>query len=375
MLADIVKIHCLEHQANFPMPRTSRTVVCREGSEAHTLSNNFPAEGAWVYCCNCQTFIAWDKNRADVSLKECIFCLSSLNPRAYACDNCAVTMVDYDDPTLRKHHGVLDWGAPQPACAGCHQFPHSTPKKHFCQTLQCEVATGRTSCSFCGVSTQTTEAASVTAPTQNANDQIRAALIVAENKARESEERRRLAEESARKEIELRRLAEQKVQEIEKRATHELNQAQASIHESEQTRREIEAAKLKAEAEARARSQAERAAQMAELDRQDAERRKAEAEAKAREAEAQAKEIEERRRLAEEAARRESEMRAQAESQIREVSESYSTRLAESQAKVEAAVRGVKKDRKAIALTAALAVTLAIALIVLIMTLITHLRS
>ncbi|MEK7830440.1 MAG: hypothetical protein AAB401_05095 [Acidobacteriota bacterium] len=356
------------------MPRTSRTVVCREGSEAHTLSDNFPAEGYWVYCCNCQTFIAWDKSRADVSLKECIFCLSSLNPRAYACDNCAVTMVDYDDPTLRKHHGVLDWGAPQPACAGCHKFPHSTPKKHFCQTLLCEVATGRASCSFCGISTQTTQATG--APNvQNANDQIRAALIVAETKARESEELRLLAELSARKEIELRRQAEQKVQEIEKRATHELSQAHASAYESEQVRREVEAAKLKAEAEARARSQAERVAQMAELDRQEAERRKTEAEAKAREAELQTKEIEERRRLAEEAARRESEMRAQAESQVREVAESYSNRLAESEAKVEAAVRGVKKDRKAIALTAALAVTLAIALVVLIMTLIAHLRS
>src|SRR5262245_49455776 len=60
MLADIVKIHCLKHHAAFPMPRTSRVVVCREGGEEHTLSENFPYSGSWIYCCNCQTFIAWD---------------------------------------------------------------------------------------------------------------------------------------------------------------------------------------------------------------------------------------------------------------------------------------------------------------------------
>ena len=238
MLADIVKIHCLKHQANFPMPRTSRTVICREGSDAHTLSNNFPAEGPWIYCCNCQTFIAWDNDRSDVSLKECVFCFSSLNPRAYSCDHCAVTMVDYDDPTLRKHHGVLDWGAPQPACVGCHQFPRSTPRKHFCEPLQCEVATSRIACAYCGASTPATG----TATSPNASAEFRAALNEAEAKTREAEERSRLAEEAARKEIELRKQAEMKAEEIERRVTHELSQARISSQESEQSRREIEAA-------------------------------------------------------------------------------------------------------------------------------------
>ena len=353
------------------MPRTSRSVICRETPQAHTLSNNFPAEGPWIYCCNCQTFIAWDKDRADVSLKECVFCLSSLNPRAYTCDHCSVTMVDYDDPTLRKHHAVLEWGAPQPACVGCHQFPRSTPKKHFCQSLQCEVATSRVACGYCGAATQTTG----TLPAQPANDQIRAALMQAEAKAREAEERSRIAEEAARKEIELRRQAEQKAQEIEKRVTHQLNQAQISTEESEHNRREIETAKLRIETEAKARAEAERLAQIAELERQEAERRKAEAEAKAREMEIRAREIEEQRHQAEEAARRETEMRAQAEQQARAVAESYTSKLAESQAQVEEVVKNVKKDRKAIALTAGIVVALFGALIVLIMTLITYFRS
>ncbi|MBL8192131.1 MAG: hypothetical protein JNK38_29240 [Acidobacteria bacterium] len=371
MLADIVKIHCLKHHANFPMPRTSRVVVCREGAETHTLSNNFPAEGSWVYCCNCQTFIAWDANRDGVSLKECVFCFSSLNPRAYTCDNCAVTMVDYDDPTLRKHHVVLDWGAPQPACAGCHQFPHSTPQKHLCPVLQCEVATARKTCAFCGVSVQSVS--SVATPTADAH--VQKALAEAEARAREADERRQLAEEAARKEIELRRQAELKAQEIEKRATQELSRAQSSNQDSELARREAEAARQQAETEAKARAQAERLAQIAELERQEAERRKTEAEAKAREAEALAREVEERRLKAEEAARREAEMRAQAEQQAREVAQTYTHKLAETQAQVEQVAKGVKKDRTAIAMTAAIAALLLVALFYLVVTLLKQFGS
>lgn len=352
------------------MPRTSRLAVCREGADEHVLSNNFPYEGLWVYCCNCQSFIAWENDGTDISVKECIFCLSSLNPRAYTCDHCAITMVDYDDQTLRKHHAVLDWGAPQPACAGCHQFPHSTPKKHFCQMLQCEVATGRATCSFCGIATDTIGEATATAP----NARLDAALAAAQAKTREAEEQRLLAEEAARKEIQLRVQAEHKAQEIEKRATRELNQAQASNFESEQARREAELARAQADAEIRARAEAERLARVAELERQEAERRKAEAEVKAREAETLAREVEERRRQAEAVAQREAEMRAMAEQQARDVAERYTSKLAESQAKVEAVAKGVKKDRVAIALTTAIAVILAVALVTLIITLILYFR-
>ncbi|MDQ3012253.1 MAG: hypothetical protein M3X11_16275 [Acidobacteriota bacterium] len=363
MLADIIKIHCLIHRANFPMPRTSRAVICRESADAHTLSSNFPYDGQWVFCCNCQTFNAWEKALPGASIKECPFCLSSLNPRVYSCDHCAVTMVDFDDQTLRKYHAVLEWGAPQPACAGCHQFPHATPRKHFCQILQCELATGRAVCQFCQINTETAVAAPATVSTAR----LDAALVEAQARTRE-------AEEAARKETELRTEAEHRVEEVQRRATRELNQAQASNFESAQARREAEAARAAADAEARARAEAERLARVAELDRQEAERRKAEAEARMREAEIKGREIEELNRRAEAAARHEAEMRAAAEQQTRDVAERFTSQLAESQAKVAAVTREVKKDRVAIALTTAIAVTLTIALITLIITLVLYFR-
>jgi hypothetical protein len=225
MLADIVKIHCLTHRANFPMSRTSRIVVCKEGAEEHVLCSDFPNSGLWIYCCNCQTFIAWDPSRSDVSVKECPFCLSSLNPRLYTCDHCSVTMLDFDDQTLRKHHTVLSWGMPQPACPGCHQFPSSTPKIHFCEILDCNLATARSSCPFCNTRLEGVFGEGVTTKAIR----LDAALAEAEARAREAEERRRLAEEAARKEIKLRVEAERKAHEIEKKVTRELVQPQASI--------------------------------------------------------------------------------------------------------------------------------------------------
>jgi hypothetical protein len=210
MLADIVKIHCLTHRANFPMSRTSRIVVCKEGPQEHELSNDFPSNGIWVFCCNCQTFIAWEYGR-NVSIKECPSCFSSLNPRLYSCDHCSVTMLDFDDQTLRKQHTVLSWGMPQPACPGCHQFPSSTPKIHFCEAININLATARSDCLFCGVHLDD----AVVYGVKKITAKLDAALAEAQAKARDADERRRLAEETAQKEIKLRVQAERKAQEIE----------------------------------------------------------------------------------------------------------------------------------------------------------------
>lgn len=332
------------------MSRTSRVVVCKEGAEEHTLSDNFPYSGSWVYCCNCQSFIAWDVSRADVSVAQCPFCLSSMNPRLYACDHCAVTMVDFDDQTLRKHHAVLNWGMPQPACPACHQFPGSTPKRHFCQTLQVNLATARPACPFCDVKTD--EAVVDGAKADDAK--LDTALLQAEARAHEAEERRRLAEDTARKEIELRVQAERKAREIEKKVSH------TPAIDPELARREAEAAKARAEAEARARAEAEHLARTAAFERQ-------EAEARAREAEERARAIEERRRLAEAAAIKEAEMREMAEMQARRMSERLTNDLAQSQARASDVAR---KDKVAIALLAGIAVALSFALTLIIYTLI-----
>lgn len=270
MLADLIKIHCLTHGATFPMSRTSRTVVCKEGAEEHTLSTNFPKTGLWVYCCNCQTFIAWDKTLVDVSIKECPFCTSSLNPRAYCCDHCAITMVDYDDQTLRKHHAVLSWGMPQPACPGCHNFPGSTPKLHYCPTLKTSLATARESCPFCGVTvTQAAEYAGANGavlavrpatPFRAESD----ARSKAERKLGEPEQRIRFSETLKRQEARKPEVSPKSTP-LESEAKSANEPAVTVVRlEPDWGRREAEVARAKAEEETRARIEAESRAQAAE---------------------------------------------------------------------------------------------------------------
>jgi len=280
MLADIVKIHCLTHHANFPMSRTSRIIVCKEGADEHTITDNFPYSGSWIYCCNCQTFVAWEIGLAGVSVKQCPFCHSSLNPRLYVCDHCAVTMLDFDDQALRKHHTVLNWGMPQPACPACHQFPSSTPKQHLCRVFQVNLATARPDCPFCGIKTDE-------APldgTKSIAAKFGAALAEAEARAREAEERRLLAEDAVRKEIELRVRAERKAEEIEKKVTGELSLPPA-IRNELVGRESVFAALVEAEAKARSEAEAEQRAHAPSfteaIERQEAEWRMGVAEARA----------------------------------------------------------------------------------------------
>jgi hypothetical protein len=362
MLADIVKIHCLKHHAAFPMPRTSRVVICKEGGDEHTLADNFPYSGSWIYCCNCQTFIAWEIGRANVSVKQCPFCLSTINPRLYTCDHCSVTMLDFDDPALRKHHKVLSWGMPQPACPACSQFPGSTPKQHYCRVLQVNLATARPVCPFCDIKVDE-------APTEGVRSmaaRFGAALADAEARVREAEERRRLAEDATRKEIELRVEAERKADEIEKKSTREL--PLPFTNQLELARREAVA---KAEAEARAKLEAEQRAYAEALERQEAEWRKVEAETRAREAEERAIEIEERRKRAEAAARKEAELREMAELQARQLAERFTDKLTLTPPQLQVKV---KRDKVAITLYAGATIILFAILILIIYMLIGYLN-
>jgi hypothetical protein len=357
MLADIIKIHCLKHHAAFPMPRTSRVVICKEGGDEHTLSENFPYSGSWIYCCNCQTFIAWEIGRANVSVKQCPFCLSTINPRLYTCDHCSVTMLDFDDPALRKHHRVLNWGMPQPACPACQEFPDSTPKQHYCRVLQVNLATARPVCPFCDAKVDEAPVDGV----RSMAARFGAALADAEARVREAEERRRSAEDAARKEVELRVQAERKADEIEKKVTREF--PRLSMNDIEMARREAIA-----KAEAEAKLEAEQRAYAESIERQEAEWRKAETEARAREAEERAFGLEERRRRAEAAARKEGELREMAEIQARQLVERFTGNLPQPQPKARA-----NGNRIAIVLYAGMAVILSFFLILIIYTLIQYL--
>jgi hypothetical protein len=236
-------------------------------------------------------------------------------------------MVDFDDQTLRKHHAVLSWGMPQPACPGCHQFPSSTPKIHFCEVLRCNLATARPSCPFCDHLPEGVFGEVATTTTLR----LDTALAEAEARAREAEERRRLAEEAARKEIELRVEAERKAHEIEKKVTRELVHPQSSIPYPGLANNAGELVQAKIDAEARARK------------------------------------AEELRMQAEAAVIKEAEKRTVAEQKAKDLAQMYINNLPPPRSKTDIAS---KKDKVAIALYAAIATFLLLAFVVLIITMV-----
>jgi hypothetical protein len=150
---DIIKIFCLTHRANFPVLLSEAPIVCAEGEQEHLLSNQFPNEGNWLYCCNCRNFrlIAPDQNGREVT--QCPACGCGENARLYTCDQCNVTMVDFDDCTRQKSYNLLAWGMPQPDCPGCRSFPLAAPQLHECRAVQRIVASARATCFFCAETT------------------------------------------------------------------------------------------------------------------------------------------------------------------------------------------------------------------------------
>jgi hypothetical protein len=149
MRNDIVKIFCLTHRANFPVLLSGSQVACEEGGTKHILSNHFPSEGNWLYCCNCRNFWLVAPDQVEMYVKQCPACGCGENARFYTCDQCNVTMVDFDDCTRHKSYNILSWGMPQPACPGCRSFPRSAPQLHECKALRRKVASARDACVFC----------------------------------------------------------------------------------------------------------------------------------------------------------------------------------------------------------------------------------
>jgi len=235
-------------------------------------------------------------------------------------------MLDFDDQTLRKHHTVLSWGMPQPACPGCHRFPQSTPRVHFCKAMGCNLSTARDRCPYCNLNTdEMAESGAV-----KTRGLVRS--TVAETRGREPEEHS--TGNSTTREIH--QAGESLVVESERPG------GTNNLHAPEAVRAgapviEVEKALALAEEEARARAAAE----------------------------ARVKEAEARRLEAIRAAEYEAEMRAAAESKAREMAGIYTSRLSRIEEE-----SGNRQDRVSIALYAAIATFLLLALIMLIYTMV-----
>ena len=124
---DLIQVFCLTHRANFPVLLSGSKIACEEGGSKHILSNHFPTEGNWLYCCNCRNFWLIAPEQFGMYVTQCPACGCGENARLYTCDQCNVTMVDFDDCTRHKSYNLLSWGMPQPSCPGCRAESRTGP--------------------------------------------------------------------------------------------------------------------------------------------------------------------------------------------------------------------------------------------------------
>src|SRR5262245_42166695 len=101
MQEDIIKIFCITLGASLAIATPGSVVVCNVGPDTHTLSEDFPNSGMWLYCCDCQHYWILTPDQGGF-LRQCPSCGSDEHPRFYSCDQCNITMVDFSGAYYQK---------------------------------------------------------------------------------------------------------------------------------------------------------------------------------------------------------------------------------------------------------------------------------
>ncbi len=142
-----LKVYCPQHQAIFEIAESPK-IVCE--IKDHALSNNFPREEFWEYCCDCQTFSPSRLAAGGKAETSCPRCERPTLSR-FLCNVCNVLTFDSGENTRDKRFYLsLEAFAIVPSCPGC--LTDFTAKKlhlHKCAEIRAVLETGRETCPFC----------------------------------------------------------------------------------------------------------------------------------------------------------------------------------------------------------------------------------
>lgn len=142
-----LKIFCPQHQAVFEVEESAK-IVCE--IREHSLSNNFPKEEFWEYCCDCQTFFPSQLEVGGKAKAACPQCERPTTSR-FVCGECKVTAFDSGEDTKGKQfHLDSENFAVEPSCPGClTEFARENLHLHKCAEIEAVFATPRVVCPFC----------------------------------------------------------------------------------------------------------------------------------------------------------------------------------------------------------------------------------
>jgi hypothetical protein len=144
-----IRVYCPRDGEHFEALAVGK-IVC--AADAHVLAEQFPFDGFWEYCCDCERFypleLAREKREKDGSPADCCLTCASDLIRHYLCDECNVISHKSRDRD-RGLFSISATGLVRPSCPGCLTVKPTSVTEHVCRILSIGFTTARESCPFC----------------------------------------------------------------------------------------------------------------------------------------------------------------------------------------------------------------------------------
>jgi formylglycine-generating enzyme required for sulfatase activity len=137
-----IRVFCPTHRIGFTVLEGPR-IMC--ASEQHTLSQDFPHDAFWEYCCDCHTFWPSEIGKAH---EGCLSCGAVL-ARRYLCDRCGIMSIESDASSVRKKFTISSEGGRPVVCPGCLSVSKLPLIEHECGEFSFSFKTASPTCPFC----------------------------------------------------------------------------------------------------------------------------------------------------------------------------------------------------------------------------------
>lgn len=140
-----IRVFCPLHKIDFVAVARSK-ILCEHGF--HSMAEDFPHDGLWEYCCDCQRFSPSEIVARNKASERCVVCNRQV-ARRYMCHTCYLFIFDSQDAAKRRAFDLSPEGLLAQVCPGCMSATDQPITNHLCDTLGVEFATAATVCIFC----------------------------------------------------------------------------------------------------------------------------------------------------------------------------------------------------------------------------------
>lgn len=159
-----IKVYCPEHSVAFEAS-AGAPIHCKNKHDEHLLTQNFPPDNIWEYCCDCDRFYPFqlandDRRQRNLDIEECVNCKRHAI-RRFLCDQCNVVSVESGEKGEKSYcitgTGLvrLAKGPTRHECPSCLKSPQiGSISEHHCKKLDVTFTTARDECPFCGMDIQ-----------------------------------------------------------------------------------------------------------------------------------------------------------------------------------------------------------------------------